>query len=241
MKHENINIRSCASIAVLVDLENLRTADFTDSIAMVSRILGRPRIVRSFGNCRKSDFGKVFEDLSGIDVEPIHTPKVAQGKNASDIALVVNAMELAFTRSIHTFVIISSDSDFTPLARFLRSNGNDVIGIGRSAAPEALQCACTQFVPLNEGEQAITVEPASKPEPAPVQKVDTPPACLLDAVRAVAVGNDAMLSLVASHLNSKKVDWKSWGKGKQFKAVFNAYPQHFELSDQNRHVRLRKP
>lgn len=74
-----------------------------------------------------------------------HIPSVAPGKNATDIALTIDAMEILPTHCIDTFVLIANDSDFAPLARRIREEGKDVIGYGSRSAAKPFRDACTSF------------------------------------------------------------------------------------------------
>jgi uncharacterized LabA/DUF88 family protein len=77
---------------------------------------------------------------------PHHQPANTVGKNASDIALVIDAMDLLHSGRFDGFVLISSDSDFTRLASRIREHGLDVYGIGQQKTPEAFRKACKRFI-----------------------------------------------------------------------------------------------
>ena len=71
-----------------------------------------------------------------------------KGKNASDIGLVIDAMDILHSGRFDGFVLVSSDSDFTALANRVREQGIDVIGVGEAKAPESLRNACNRFIPI---------------------------------------------------------------------------------------------
>ncbi len=106
----------------------------------------------------KRAYGDWFEDklkgwrsiLSDQEIEPIHALPTTSGKNATDIRLVVDAMELFYNRHVRQFYIASSDRDFTPLIRHLKQVGATVVGYGRQNAPQVLKQAYQQFISFED-------------------------------------------------------------------------------------------
>jgi hypothetical protein len=111
---------------------------------------------------------------------PLHSPAYTVGKNSSDIALVIDAMDLMHTGRFDGFVLVSSDSDFTRLASRIREQGLDVYGIGQQKTPEAFRRVCKRFIFL---ENLAGTAPAPKPtppgqRPTPPEKAEAaPPPC----------------------------------------------------------------
>jgi len=106
---------------------------------------------------------------------PHHQPANTVGKNASDIALVIDAMDLLHSGRFNAFVLVSSDSDFTRLASRIREQGLDVYGIGAQKTPEAFRKACKRFIFLEnlEGADSVQTGPGkSKPKPRPESKMN---------------------------------------------------------------------
>lgn len=144
-----------ARLAVLVDGDNIGGAH-ADRILTHARKLGAPQVARVYANVRN---GVNWSEEKGVQL--IHA---GEGKNAADLRLAIEAMELALLRGIETFVIASSDGDFSHLAHILRAHGRTVIGLGESKTPKAFRAACTEFIQIG-----------NVPKPA-VPKVVAPPA-----------------------------------------------------------------
>ena len=83
-------------------------------------------------------------------LEQRHHGQTTPGKNATDIALVIDAMDILYSSAIEHFCLVASDSDYTPLVLRLRSAGCQVLGIGKPTTPLALQTACTEFVATDQ-------------------------------------------------------------------------------------------
>ena len=145
------------NVAVHIDYENVGFEPIPD---LLNKLKGSGRVVMCRAYSDWSGQVKKKDSLLEIGIEPVHHFKPAKGKkNSSDIAMAVDGMEIAFTRPIDTFVISSSDSDFIPLVRKLKSMGKTVIGAGRgSIAPEGLKNLCDKFVDL---ESAYKVKASS--------------------------------------------------------------------------------
>lgn len=135
-------------LAVLIDGDNQNPAVVENFLKKLPAY-GDVTMGRVFGNWSKPAFG-LWTDFcrrTGFGARQQHD--YVAGKNATDIALVIDAMELAFARNVEGFVLITADSDFTPLAVRLRELGYVVIGAGRAAAA-SLAAACTQYHRLDE-------------------------------------------------------------------------------------------
>ncbi|MBT8455514.1 MAG: NYN domain-containing protein [Rhodobacteraceae bacterium] len=131
--------------AVLIDADNI-PAKFAGAILKEITSLGEPALRRVYGDWssgRLSNWSKVVRDLGLVaHQETANTV----GKNASDIGLVIDAMDILHTGRFDGFVLVSSDSDFTALANRVREQGMDVIGIGEGKAPESLRNVCNRFI-----------------------------------------------------------------------------------------------
>ena len=131
--------------AVLIDADNI-PAKYAAPILKEITKFGEPALRRVYGDWssgRLSNWSKVVRDLGLVaHQETANTV----GKNASDIGLVIDAMDILHTGRFDGFVLVSSDSDFTALANRVRENGLDVIGIGEKKAPEALRNVCNRFI-----------------------------------------------------------------------------------------------
>ncbi len=141
--------------AVLIDADNI-PAKFAEAILKEITALGEPALRRVYGDWssgRLSNWSKVVRDL-GLVAHQESANTV--GKNASDIGLVIDAMDILHTGRFDGFVLVSSDSDFTALANRVREQGMDVIGIGETKAPESLRNVCNRFILIEN----IVDEPA---------------------------------------------------------------------------------
>lgn len=131
--------------AVLIDADNI-PARFAEPILKEISSLGEPALRRVYGDWssgRLANWTKTVRDLGLVaHQESANTT----GKNASDIGLVIDAMDILHTGRFDGFVLVSSDSDFTALANRVREQGMDVIGIGEAKAPESLRNVCNRFI-----------------------------------------------------------------------------------------------
>lgn len=145
--------------AVLIDADNI-PARYAGAILKEITSFGEPALRRVYGDWssgRLNNWTKAVRDLGLVaHQETANTV----GKNASDIGLVIDAMDILHTGRFDGLVLVSSDSDFTALANRAREQGIDVIGIGEAKAPESLRNVCNRFILL---ENIID-------EPAPVEK-----------------------------------------------------------------------
>ncbi len=145
-------------LAVLIDADNTSpqyTGEIFDEIAT----LGEASVRRCYGDFSSQQMRGWSKVTAEFGLVPHHQPANTVGKNASDIALVIDAMDLMHSNRFDGFVLISSDSDFTRLASRIREQGLDVYGIGQRKTPEAFVRACKRFIYLEN----ITKPSETKP------------------------------------------------------------------------------
>ena len=166
-----------ARIALLIDADN-SSAKKLDLILSELSKLGETSIRRAYGNWTKPGLRPWTEILHANAILPMQQFDYSRGKNASDMAMVVDAMALLYNDHPDAFGIVSSDADFTPLVMHLRAKGAQVYGFGEAKAPEPFQSACTKFLQLDQladpVEEAAT-EPATTDGPEAPVVVEAPP------------------------------------------------------------------
>ncbi|WP_299614434.1 NYN domain-containing protein [uncultured Tateyamaria sp.] len=132
-------------LAVLIDADNV-PAKFADAILREVTSIGEPALRRVYGDWTSGRLKAWSERILELGLVAHQDTSNTTGKNASDIGLVIDAMDILHGRRFDGFVIVSSDSDFTALANRLREDGLTVIGIGEAKAPEALRNVCNRFI-----------------------------------------------------------------------------------------------
>ena len=193
-------------IALLIDADNAPAIKIQAILDELSKH-GVINVRRAYGNWKKPELKAWEERLHEFAIRPMQQFDYSKGKNASGMAMVIDAMELLYTDKPHAFGLVSSDADFTPLVMHLKSKGAVVIGFGQKKAPEPFQRACSTFLfvenigtdssaPLDViGSQVSAVmadivagdSNVLQPMPTPRLKMDTRLVSLLrGAVQAVA-------------------------------------------------------
>lgn len=160
-------------IALLIDADNVSHAKIGSILAELSKY-GTANIRRAYGNWAADGLKGWKDKLHDFAIRPIQQFDYSQGKNATDIALVIDAMELLYTQKLDAFCLASSDADFTPLVMQLKANGHEVYGFGERKTPSPFVNACTTFLYLDslDGEPedaaavATSAAPAAKAKPA---------------------------------------------------------------------------
>jgi uncharacterized protein (TIGR00288 family) len=154
-------------IALLIDADNISHAKIAVMLAELSKY-GTANIRRAYGDWGSSSLKGWKDKLHEHAIRPIQQFSYSSGKNATDIALVIDAMELLYTQKLDAFCIASSDADFTPLVMQLKANGHEVYGFGERKTPAPFMNACTTFLYLDTLGGGIAAVPASAPAgPAP--------------------------------------------------------------------------
>jgi uncharacterized protein (TIGR00288 family) len=133
------------NIALLIDADNA-TPDNLDAVLTVLAELGTVNIRRAYGNWSKTALKGWAEMTHRHAIEPHQQFDITKGKNATDMKMTIDAMDLLFRGRVDGFGIMSSDSDFMPLAMRIRQDGIPVYGFGTSRAPVSFQQACSRFI-----------------------------------------------------------------------------------------------
>ncbi|MGG7644690.1 NYN domain-containing protein [Rhodovulum sp. YNF3179] len=132
-------------LAVLIDADNT-SPQWAEAIFEEIASLGEASVRRIYGDFSSGQLKGWSDRLAHYALVPHHSPANTVGKNASDIALVIDAMDILHSGRFDGFVLISSDSDFTRLASRIREQGLDVYGIGQKKTPDAFRKACKRFI-----------------------------------------------------------------------------------------------
>ncbi|MFZ3582237.1 NYN domain-containing protein [Loktanella sp. DJP18] len=132
-------------LAVLIDADNT-SPKFAAAIFEEVASFGEASVRRIYGDFASPQLGGWNKVLLEHGLNPQQSPAYTTGKNSSDIALVIDAMDLLHTGRFQGFVLVSSDSDFTSLASRIREQGLDVYGIGQKKTPDAFRRACKRFI-----------------------------------------------------------------------------------------------
>ncbi|MEQ8309767.1 MAG: NYN domain-containing protein [Sphingopyxis sp.] len=137
------------NVALLIDADNARPAGL-DPVLTALAELGTVNIRRAYGNWRKTSLKGWVDQLHHFGIEPQQQFDLTKGKNATDMKLTIDAMDLLYRGRLDGLGIMSSDSDFMPLAMRVRQDGIPVYGFGSAAkTPEGFQGACSRFIDVD--------------------------------------------------------------------------------------------
>ena len=151
-----------SNVALLIDADNA-SYHAIDPVLTVLAELGSVGVRRVYGNWSKPGL-KGWRDMTvRHGIEPQQQFDLTKGKNATDMKMTIDAMDLLFRGRVQGFGIMSSDSDFMPLAMRIRQEGIPVYGFGNSRTPQAFRQACTRFIDVG----ALVDEPAAEVEATP--------------------------------------------------------------------------
>ena len=134
-------------LAVLIDADNtFKVIDIIDELFEEISKFGDASVRRIYGDWTQNQLSRWKEVLPKHAIQPIQQYANTKGKNSTDSALIIDAMDLLYTAPLDGFCIVSSDSDFTRLAIRFRESGKLVYGFGEEKTPESLRAACNQFI-----------------------------------------------------------------------------------------------
>lgn len=212
-------------LAVLIDADNAQAAVIEGLLAEIARF-GEATVKRIYGDFTAPTSSSWKKVLQRYAIKPVQQFAYTTGKNATDSTLIIDAMDLLYTRKFDGFCLITSDSDFTGLAMRLREEGLTVLGFGEKKTPDAFRNACHKFVfteilrpstatePNVSSPQKISIEPkvASVPPFAEAieHKLEFPKQFLLTALdQSIDDAGWAHLGTFGSYLTKLQPDFDS--------------------------------
>jgi len=229
---------SQAKLAVLIDADNAQPAIIEGLLNEVAKY-GVASVKRIYGDWTSQHLRSWKERLLANAIQPIQQFTYTTGKNATDSAMIIDAMDLLYSEKLHGFCIVSSDSDFTRLASRLRESGATVYGFGEEKTPKAFVKVCDKFIytEILLENQEETDEDEGKPRAKARKefKVDRKLLKLLrDAVDDLADESGwAYLGGVGQKINNRSSEFDPRNYGfKKLGDLFRAIPQ-FETEERS--------
>lgn len=223
-------------VAVLVDADNI-AHHLAEQIVRAAASQGRVDVRRCYLNAQNASAW-----LAKPGFRACHA---GTGKNAADVLLSIDAMELALTSDIGVFVLASSDGDFTHLATRLRERGLTVLGIGEAKAPATFRSACSGFtqIPMATKPAAVPKPPPKTPQP-PATPALPPDASLDEKIRREIAkhsqhGKGMLITELASLMHRTHGVKISEQQGKTWRAYFSARPDLYALDPKGPQSRVR--
>jgi len=214
-----------ARLAVLIDADNAQPSIIDGLLAEVAKY-GTAHVKRAYGDWTGPNLRGWKDELLAQSIHPIQQFAYTRGKNATDAAMVIDAMDLLYSGRFDGFCIVSSDSDFTRLAQRIRESGLTVYGFGEHKTPKSFVAACDKFIYIENLRFADEAD-ASDAEVKPTRRTPATAAqlkadsALVSLLRgAVEAASDdegwAPLSTVGNIITNQRPDFdsRSYGYGK---------------------------
>ena len=196
-------------IAVFIDADNAPANKMDKVLSELARY-GVVNIRKAYGNWKSAKL-KAWEDiLHDFAIQPIQQFDLTKGKNATDMALVIDVMDVLYTKNVDVICLVSSDCDFTPLVTRALADGKFVIGFGERKAPLAFVNSCSRFLYLDEPEAlSVPVQKATSNIKSNTKLINL----LRQAIEAVEEEEGwAMLGPIGSHIsNHASFDQRNYG------------------------------
>jgi len=245
-------------LAVLIDADNAQPAVIEGLLAETAKY-GVASVKRIYGDFTSTRMTQWKQALLKHSINPVQQFAYTSGKNATDSSLIIDAMDLMYTRRFDGVCLVSSDSDFTRLAQRLREEGLTVYGFGERKTPDAFVQACDKFIYVEVLRSEVPAPPAPPSPPKPAKKTARPaakkPATQAEPTAAPAVESGrheslplklirqaiedasddqgwAFLGSVGSYLNKVRPDFDTRLYGhKKLSDLVKAHPRHFTVEE----------
>ena len=243
-QYYNETQQSELKIALLIDADNAPASKINAILSEIAKY-GVANIRRAYGNWKSSCL-KPWEDcLHEYAIRPVQQFDYTKGKNATDAAMIIDAMDLLYTQHLDAFAIVSSDCDFTPLVMRILTNGLKVYGFGEKKTPSPFVRACSTFLYLESITQTTDSEASkvagSVRKTGQELKQDSQ---LMNLLRGAVSSNEddngwSSLSAIGSHIrNQASFDSRNYGYAK-LSGLFEAIDL-FEIQRKNKTIYVRR-
>ncbi len=212
--HESVNLTNLR-LAVLIDAENVPSNSIKSIIEEIA-IYGTPTIKRIYGDWTNPAVTRWKAPLLENAITPVQQYSYTVGKNSSDSAMIIDAMDILYAAKTDGFVIVSSDSDFTRLAIRLREAGQRVIGIGEKKTPQAFISACDKFTYIEviraNAEESKSAEPETSQKAGKPKAKPTIPST--NGKKSAGKVPDSVIQFIADSISdlSEDDDWVFMGE-----------------------------
>ena len=214
---------SGSKVALFIDADNA-PAKAIDAILTELAKYGSLAIRRAYGNWKNDNLKSWEALLFEKAIQPIQQYDITKGKNATDMAMTIDVMDIMHHGTIDTFCLVSSDCDFAPLATRIRAQGNTVIGFGERKTPPAFANVCNSFSYIDDEEAQNNESQATGPIDGRTLKSDTTLMNLLRGAVETSENDEgwALLSTVGAHIsNHTSFNVRNYGY-KRLKDLFEA-------------------
>lgn len=223
-------------LAVLIDADNIPYSNIKEMLDEIAK-LGVPTIKRIYGDWTKPTVSGWKPALLEHAITPIQQYSYTSGKNATDSAMIIDAMDILHSQKVDGFCLVSSDSDFTRLATRLRESGMTVIGIGEKKTPNPFIVACDKFIYIEIiGSKEITkkTHKTSTPQKDKIESIDKKFIQLLKSTVEDLADDDgwAFLAEVGNLIIKKKPDFdpRNYGFSK-LTPLIKSLSRYFEVDE----------
>lgn len=225
-------------LAVLIDADNIPYANIKGMLDEIAKF-GTPTIKRIYGDWTKPTVSGWKPALLNHAITPIQQYSYTTGKNATDSAMIIDAMDILHSEKVDGFCLVSSDSDFTRLAIRLREAGMIVIGIGEKKTPHPFIAACNKFIYIEiiSASETPKVTPKSTPpsiRKAEIEKINNQFIQLLkNSIDDLAEDDGwAFLAAVGALINKKKPDFDPRNYGfTKLTPLIKSLSKHFKVDE----------
>ncbi|MBF6023026.1 NYN domain-containing protein [Lysobacter niastensis] len=229
-------------IALLIDADNAPAAKINVILAEVARY-GIANVRRAYGNWKSPHLKGWEATLHEYAIRPMQQFAYSSGKNASDMAMVIDAMDLLYARNLDGIAIVTSDADFTPLVMRLLNDGLKVYGFGEQKTPKPFVNACSKFTYLEAlvpPSSTGVAQAATQPKPAKELRGDTRLVQMLRSAVESASGDDGWSHLGAvGHQISNQASFDSRNYGYRKLSDLIEATELFEVRRDNQIVWIR--
>ena len=236
--------QSESNIALLIDADNAPASKIEAIVSEIAKH-GVANIRKAYGNWKSPNLKAWEECLHEYAIRPVKQFDYTMGKNATDAAMISDAMDLLYTQRLDAFAIVSSDCDFTPLVMRILTNGLKVYGFGEKKTPLPFVYACSTFLYLESIDQIENSEEATQSSTSVKKtgkelKQDAKLISLLRSAISSTIDDDGWSSLaeIGGHIkNQASFDSRNYGYAK-LSSLFEAIDL-FEIERKNRAIYVR--